>query len=151
MTSLRGSSLLGKKDITWWQANSTGVPPNQESKQSWGANLSFYKHGALSIHLTGLTSSLYSLPLIFVGDHLDKLIQWNSTKISVEIFLPNKLELDWFSLELIYRLFIYFKLLYYFLSFYLSSLSPSPFQRASSWHVIRIHIGNLVVESFHSN
>jgi len=27
-----------------WQANNTGVPPDQKSKRSWGANLSLYKH-----------------------------------------------------------------------------------------------------------
>jgi len=26
------------------QANSTGMQPDQISKQSWGANVSFYKH-----------------------------------------------------------------------------------------------------------
>ncbi len=37
---------LGKNAITRVQAKSTGMPPNSKSKQSWGANLSIYKHWA---------------------------------------------------------------------------------------------------------
>jgi hypothetical protein len=44
-------SQLGKNDVTWGQAKSTAVPPDQKSKQSLGANL-FSKNIAIS-QLTG--------------------------------------------------------------------------------------------------
>jgi hypothetical protein len=31
---IQGAGLLGNNDITWEQANSTGMPPDQKSKQS---------------------------------------------------------------------------------------------------------------------
>jgi len=37
------------------QANSTGVPPGQKIEQSWGANLSLYKHW---VHISGLNRIL---------------------------------------------------------------------------------------------
>jgi hypothetical protein len=39
-----GTGQLGKNDVTWWQANITGLPPNQKSKQSRVTNLSLFKH-----------------------------------------------------------------------------------------------------------
>ncbi len=36
---------MDQNDVIWGQANSTGMPPNQKSKQSWVTNLSIYKHG----------------------------------------------------------------------------------------------------------
>jgi hypothetical protein len=29
---MRGQATVGNNDITWGQTNSTGIPPNQESK-----------------------------------------------------------------------------------------------------------------------
>jgi hypothetical protein len=40
----QGADLLAKNDISWGQANSTGVPPIQKSKQSRVTVLSLYKH-----------------------------------------------------------------------------------------------------------
>jgi hypothetical protein len=34
MTSFRGQAICEKNDIPWGQANSTGVPPDQNSRQS---------------------------------------------------------------------------------------------------------------------
>jgi hypothetical protein len=44
MTSFGGAGYLGKNDLNWEQANSTGVPPNQKSTQSRATNLSLQKH-----------------------------------------------------------------------------------------------------------
>ncbi len=44
MKSFRGQAGWAKNDVTWGQANSTGMSPDQKNKQSWGANLSLYKH-----------------------------------------------------------------------------------------------------------
>jgi hypothetical protein len=41
---LWGTGHLGKNDVTWGQANSTGVPPDPKSKQSRVTNLSLNKH-----------------------------------------------------------------------------------------------------------
>ncbi len=34
MMSFRGAGLPSQNDVTWGQANSTGVPPDQKSKQA---------------------------------------------------------------------------------------------------------------------
>jgi hypothetical protein len=41
---IQGAGELGKNDIILGQANSSGMPPNQKSKQSKVNNLSLYKH-----------------------------------------------------------------------------------------------------------
>jgi hypothetical protein len=41
---ISGEGKLGKNDISWGQANSTGVPPDQMSRQSRITNLYLYKH-----------------------------------------------------------------------------------------------------------
>jgi hypothetical protein len=43
MTSLRGQASRAKNDVPIGQANSTGIPPKQKSKQSRVMNLSLYK------------------------------------------------------------------------------------------------------------
>ncbi len=40
----QGAGYLFQNDITWGEANSTGVPPDQICKQSWVMNLSLSKH-----------------------------------------------------------------------------------------------------------
>jgi hypothetical protein len=37
---IQGAGELSQNDVTWGQANSTDMPPDQKSKQSGGANLS---------------------------------------------------------------------------------------------------------------
>jgi hypothetical protein len=37
--SIQGGRLAGHNDITWGQANSNGVPPDQKSTQTLGASL----------------------------------------------------------------------------------------------------------------
>jgi hypothetical protein len=39
----RGVGKLGQNDITWGEANSTGVPPDKKEKK---ADLSFYKQAS---------------------------------------------------------------------------------------------------------
>jgi hypothetical protein len=41
---IQGAGWLGKNDITWGQANSTCMPPNQSSEHSSVTNPSLYKH-----------------------------------------------------------------------------------------------------------
>jgi hypothetical protein len=47
MMSFMGAGYHSQNDVTWGQANNTGVPPNQKSKQSRITNLSLYKHWVL--------------------------------------------------------------------------------------------------------
>jgi hypothetical protein len=41
---IQGAGLLGKNDVSWGQANSTDVPPDQISKQIGITNPPIYKH-----------------------------------------------------------------------------------------------------------
>ncbi len=41
---MQGAGWLGLNDVAWGQTNNTGMPPDQESKQSLVMNLSLYKH-----------------------------------------------------------------------------------------------------------
>ncbi len=45
---IQGAGQLGKNDFTYGQANSTGMPPDQKCKQSWGAILFLYNFHAFS-------------------------------------------------------------------------------------------------------
>jgi hypothetical protein len=53
-----GQASWAKMTLVGGQANSTGMPPNQTSKQSGVTNLSFYKHFVN-------VATLFSLSLMF--------------------------------------------------------------------------------------
>ncbi len=48
---IQGADELVQNNITFRQANHTGVPPSQKSKQSRLTNLSLYKHWNTSVRI----------------------------------------------------------------------------------------------------
>ncbi len=63
MTSFRGQASLGKKNITWGQANGTAVLPDQKSKQSRVTSLSLYKHCLVDYSINYVRKRFYSAGL----------------------------------------------------------------------------------------
>jgi hypothetical protein len=56
-----GAGLLGQNDVTWGEANSSGVPPDQIRKQSRVMNLSLHKHW---LHCISLSRSCLLIEII---------------------------------------------------------------------------------------
>ncbi len=101
---LLGAGYLGKNDM---QASSTRVLPDQKSKQSWGANLSLYKHQLRAKCLDFVNEQLiillyvlwkYTKPIMELS-HAGRYLISPRLSLCVYYFLHKQHKLAWHPLQ----------------------------------------------------